>query len=119
VHDLPTVRDKPTPALRTAGACRLVEWKPFDTGSLIGKATIAFAGGWVVSNVPVFQRTDGTLSAGTPDAPLVDQNGNQIRDADGKRRYSKIISFENTTARDRWNRTVLAALADAGIGGAP
>jgi hypothetical protein len=97
---------------------RLIDWKPLDSGSLIGKATIAFASGLTVSNIPVFRGRDGALSAGGPDAPLVDQNGIQLRDAGGKRRYTKVISFENREARERWNRAVLTALRDAGIAGA-
>jgi hypothetical protein len=33
-------------------------------------------------------------------------------------RYNKIISFETPQARDRLNAAILAALHDAGIGGA-
>jgi hypothetical protein len=118
-HDTETRSLQPhQPVARSERGCRVIDWKPFDTGGLIGKATITFAGGWTVAGIPIFRRADGSLSAGTPDAPLVDASGNQLRDAEGKRRYSKIISFENAAARDRWNRAVLAALADAGIGGA-
>ena len=51
---------------------------PFESGALIGKEKVAFRGGWVVSEVPVFRGRDGSLSAGGPDAPLVDQTGAQL-----------------------------------------
>jgi hypothetical protein len=81
--------------------CRLVDWKPFESGALIGKASVAFPGGCIVSSIPIFRRQDGTLLAGGPDAPLADQTGTQLRDADGKHCYTKIIAFEDRTARDR------------------
>jgi len=116
---LPAPQPRSDVAPRSERQCKLIEWKPFDSGALIGKATIAFQGGWIVSNVPIFRGRDGTLTAAGPDAPLVDSTGAQLRDADGKRRYTKIITFADRDARERWNRTVLAALADAGIGGVP
>jgi hypothetical protein len=99
---------------------RLVEWKPSagQSSALIGKATICFAGGWTISGIPVFQSADGSLSVGTPDAPLVDRDGVQLRDENGKRRYGKIISFATPDARKRWQRLALGALAAAGITGA-
>jgi hypothetical protein len=98
---------------------RLVEWKPTtgQSGALIGKATICFAGGWTISGIPVFQGADG-LSVGTPDAPLVDRDGVQLRDENNKRRYGKIVSFSTAEARKRWQILVLAALAAGGISGA-
>jgi hypothetical protein len=99
---------------------RLVEWKPTtgQSGALIGKATICFAGGWTISGIPVFQGADG-LSVGTPDAPLVDRDGVQLRDESNKRRYVKVVSFATSEARKRWQVLVLGALAAGGITGAP
>jgi hypothetical protein len=99
--------------------CRLVDWKPYGKGALLGKATIAFASGVIICGIPVFRTNTGGLSAAGPDAPLVDSEGIQLRDADGKRQYGKVIKFQTPAARDRWSRMVLAALADAGIGGSP
>jgi hypothetical protein len=100
---------------------RLVEWKPTtgQSGALIGRATICFAGGWTISSIPVFQSADGSLRVGTPDAPLVDRDGVQLRDENNKRRYSKIVSFATPEARKRWQILVLGALAAGGITGAP
>jgi hypothetical protein len=105
----PAVRGEPR-------ICVLREWKPASgSSSLLGKATVAFSGGWTVAGVPVFRRGDGSLSVGAPDAPLVDADGQQLRDENGKRRYTKVISFETQQARDRWNAAILAALAQGGI----
>jgi hypothetical protein len=104
----------------TDRACRLIEWKPwpFDNPSLIGHCAIAFSGGWVVHAIPAFRRADGSLSVGVPNAAQLDGDG-RIKQRDGKRDYKSILTFETTDARERWQRMVLAALADGGITGAP
>jgi hypothetical protein len=95
---------------------RMLEWKPATgNSSLLGKATIRFSGGWIVSGVPIFVRADGSLSAGTPDSPLIGPNGQQLVDDAGKRRYGRIIAFDGPEARRRWNDAVLAAVIDGGI----
>jgi hypothetical protein len=108
--------DHPPSRRQTDRITRLLEWRPASGNSaLVGKASIRFSGGWIVSNVPVFRRADGSLSAGPPDAPLVGADGQQLTDENGKKRYTKIISFETQDARARWNEAVLAAVAEAGI----
>jgi hypothetical protein len=98
--------------------CRITQWLPFGSGALLGKATVEFRNGLVISGVPVFRKGDGSLSVGTPDCPLVDSQGMQLRDADtGKRRYGKVVSLATQEARERWNATITSALADAGITG--
>jgi hypothetical protein len=95
---------------------RMLEWRPAAGNSaLVGKATIRFPGGWIVSGIPIFRRADGTLSAGTPDAPLVGPDGQQLVDDEGKKRYGRVISFDGAAARERWNDAVLAAVAEGGI----
>jgi hypothetical protein len=98
-----------------------VEWKPwpFDNPSLIGHATIAFAGGWVINAIPVFKRSDGSISAGVPSLPTLDGEGRVKLKPDGKRDYHAVISFESGEARERWQRLVLGALDAAGISAGP
>jgi hypothetical protein len=103
-------------ARRTERACRLVQWTPVDNNpSLIGRATIAFVGGWVVGGIPVFRRADGSLSAGVPNSAQLDAEG-RIKVRDGKRQYASILTFETAEAKARWGRMVLGALAEAGVG---
>ena len=64
--------------------------------------------------IPVFRRGDGSLSVGVPNAAQLDSEG-RIKQRDGKRDYKSILTFETTDARERWQRMVLAALADGGI----
>jgi hypothetical protein len=97
-------------------SCRLVQWAPVDNNpSLIGRATIAFAGGWVVVGIPIFRRANGSLSVGVPSSAQLDAEG-RIKVRDGKRQYTPILTFESAEAKARWQRMVLGALADAGIG---
>jgi hypothetical protein len=101
---------------RAERACRLVQWSRVDNNpSLIGRATIVFAGGWIVSAIPIFRRADGSLSAGVPSSAQLDADG-RIKVRDGKRQYTPILTFESAEAKARWQRMVLGALAAAGIG---
>lgn len=99
--------------------CRLIEWKPwpFDSASLIGNCAVSFSG-WVVHQVPVFRKADGSLSIGTPNAAQLEGDG-RVKVRDGKRQYSAVMTFETIDARERWRRMVLAALAAGGIVGGP
>jgi hypothetical protein len=108
--NLPAIPDRPPPA------CRLRDWKPWTlpNPSLIGHATVTFNSGWTINSIPIFRRGDGTLSAGPPSVPILDADGRHKRDAVGKKSYAAVITFEGT-GRDLWNKTVLRALADAGI----
>jgi hypothetical protein len=93
-----------------------VQWTPVDNNpSLIGRATVAFAGGWVVHRIPVFRKGDGSISVGAPDAADVDRDGQIRKKPDGKKSYHRIITFESSEAKARWDRMVLGALADAGV----
>jgi hypothetical protein len=106
--------------VRSERACRLVAWKPwpFPNNSLIGHCAVAFAGGWVVHDIPVFRRADDTLSVGVPNTAQLDGEG-RIKLKDGKRQYTSVLSFETAEGRARWKRLVLGALAAGGITGAP
>lgn len=109
----------PTPGHHAERVCRLRGWKPwpFENPSLIGHCAIAFAGGWVVHDIPVFRTADGGLSVGVPSIPHLDRDGRVKLKPDGRRDYSVAMSFETKQARERWQRLVLGALATGGIGG--
>jgi hypothetical protein len=106
-------------APRAERVCRLLEWRPwpFPNPSLLGHCSVSFSGGWCVHRVPVFKRADGTISVSTPEAADVDREGRAKLKPDGKRSYTKIITFETASARERWQQSILAALAAAGISG--
>jgi hypothetical protein len=70
---------------------------------------------FIAGTIPVFRRADGTLSVGVPSAPQLDREGRVKLKPDGKREYKASVSFETPEGRDRWQRLVLGALADAGV----
>ena len=104
--------------LRAERTCRLVQWTPwpFPNPALIGHCSIAFAGGWQVHRIPVFRKGDGTISCGAPEAADLDRDGRIKLKPDGKKLYGKVITFETGEAKARWDRMVLGALAEAGVG---
>ena len=103
--------------LRSERTCRLVQWTPwpFPNPALIGHCAVSFAGGWQVHRIPVFRKADGSISVGTPEAADLDRDGHIKLKPDGKKSYGKVITFESSEAKARWDRMVLGALADAGI----
>jgi hypothetical protein len=103
------------PQSRTGERARLVDWRPVaDNPSLAGRATIDFDG-WVVAGIPIFKKGGGSLSSGVPSCPVLAPDGTHAVDQAGKRRYVPVITFGDCAARERWDRAVLAALADAGV----
>src|SRR5689334_9505598 len=109
---VPTTSTEPRP-------CRLIQWTPKSdpASTLLGYATVSFSG-WVVNRIPIWRGNDGSLSPGKPGAPEVDGAGRVRLGADGKRTYWYAISFEGREPKERWERSILAALHAAGIGGA-
>ena len=100
----------------TKQRCRLVRWTPwpFENPALIGHCSVAFTGGWCVHSIPVFRRGDGSLSVGAPDIPVLDREGRIRLRPDGKRHYTKLLTFETAEARERWS-ALLGALAAGDI----
>jgi len=103
------------PVRQPGAGARLVKYEPwpFPNPSLIGHATVDFSG-WIVSKIPIFRRSDGSLSAGVPNAAEVDRDGRQ-KERDGKKQYWSVITFVDGDAKERWMRAVLNALATGGI----
>jgi len=107
------------PAISGAVACRVKKWEPWSAApgsSLVGHVTVSFHG-WTINRIPIFSRADGGLSAGSPSAPEIDREGKVRTRPDGKRAYWQMVTFDDDTARDRWQRAILAALDAAGIRG--
>ena len=73
---------------------------------------------WCRRLTPEMVAAPGGLSPGVPSVPDIGGDGRR-REREGKKLWRPIISFSARDARARWQRTVLAALTAAGIGGAP
>jgi hypothetical protein len=116
-HLPPAIRQTDLPALpRQPGAgAKLLGYRPWDRpGAVRGHFGVDFSG-WIVQHVPIFTRTDGSLSVGSPSAPEIDGEGRHRIGEDGKRLYWPLLRFRDRDARQRFVRSVLAALADAGV----
>jgi hypothetical protein len=87
---------------------------PFPSPHLIGHATVDFSDWMVAKIIPVFQRGDGALSVSGPSAPKISREGRQ-RERDGNGVYAPVITCATSDACERWQRVVLAGLAEAGI----
>jgi hypothetical protein len=107
------------PKSASAAGFVLLEWKPFagSSGSLLGTATEQQPSEQIVYDVPAFRKADGSVSVGLPSKPLVSSDGIQLRDADGRKRYTKTVDFASASARSRWAAAIAALLEAAGIGG--
>jgi hypothetical protein len=92
--------------------CRLAARTPWpvENQHLFGHCLICFWGGWLVRQVPVFRRKDGSIGIGTPNNADLDRDGRVRLGFGGKRPYRPIITFEDTAGR-----AILAAPADAGL----
>jgi hypothetical protein len=85
------------------------DWKPRCSGTLRGFCTVHLPSGLTLHEVSVHTR-DGSWWVMPASKPTISKDGASLRDADGKIRYSPIVSFESRKARDRFNAGVLDAL---------
>jgi hypothetical protein len=85
------------------------DWKPRLSGTLRGFCTVHLPSGLTLHEVSVHTR-DGSWWVMPASKPMISKDGAALRDADGRIRYSPIVSFESRQARDRFNAGVLDAL---------
>jgi hypothetical protein len=84
------------------------DWKPLHRNTLQGFLTAHLPSGMNLHDVSVHYR-DGTWWASPASKPLLGADGAALRDADGKIRYSLIVSFEKA-ARSRFSNAIITAL---------
>lgn len=98
----------------------VLAWKPIAKGSLLGFARVRLGRALVINDVPVLQ-TNGKFWASMPGKPLVDRDGQPLRDAKGKQRFSPVLEWEDRETGNRFSAAVVEAVqAEHGpIGGAP
>lgn len=85
------------------------DWKPRQSGTLRGFFTAHLPSGLTLHELSVHTR-DGKWWVMPASKPMLSKDGTALRDANGKIRYSPIVSFESRRARDRFNASVLGAL---------
>ena len=85
------------------------DWKPRHSGTLRGFCTVHLPSGLTLHELSVHTR-DGSWWIMPPSKPMLSKDGTALRDAEGKIRYSPIVSFASRQARERFNTGVLNAL---------
>jgi len=80
-----------------------------ERNSLRGFCRVRAPSGLIFHDVAVHQRS-GVAWASPAAKPMLDRNGQQMRDAGGKALWSPIISFSNREARDRFSTAVVDAM---------
>jgi hypothetical protein len=86
----------------------LLAWTPHTAGTLRGFARVQFPSGIIVDGITV--HVAGSRAWATPPGRPWIEDGQLVREPDGKPRYATIISFVNHGRRARWSDTVLAAV---------
>lgn len=77
--------------------------------TLVGFATVRTPSGTVFNDTSIHVK-DGRAWASPASKPILDRNGAQLKDADGKAKWSPVVSFVDKATRDRWSGEVIAAL---------
>jgi hypothetical protein len=85
---------------------RLVAWRPLTKGALRGFATVELPIGLTISDCPVLI-SHGKTWASMPAKPILDRDGRQKADANGKASYASILSWRDRDLADRWSAAVV------------
>lgn len=96
---------------QTPRRMQIKAWRPFVKNTLRGFATVELPIGLVISDITVHTK-NGKSWASFPAKAQIDKDG-QIRVADGKIQYVKILEWSNRDLSDRFsNALVQAVLAE-------
>jgi len=87
----------------------LLGWRPMAKGSLRGFAKVRLGRALVINDIPVLQ-SNGKAWASMPGKPLVDRDGQPMRDNRGKARFAPILEWSDRDAGDRFSAAVVEAV---------
>lgn len=87
----------------------ILDWRPVVKNTLRGFAVVRQPSGMVIADVGVHER-EGKAWASPPSKPMLDRDGRQLRDTDGKARWSNLISFADRATQTTWSDAVVAAV---------
>ncbi len=87
----------------------ILEWRTVAKNTLRGFALVRQPSGMVIADIGLHQR-EGKAWASPPSKPMLDRDGRQMRDADGKARWSNLISFADRATQTTWSDAVVAAV---------
>jgi hypothetical protein len=91
---------------------RLLDFKLVRKNSLTGFAAVAIdPPGLVINDIPVCQAANGRAWATLPSRPMIDAQGEVMRDDRGKVRYSAILEWRSRELRERFSNAVVTAVS--------
>lgn len=93
----------------TATAFVIIQFRPVSKNTLIGFATVEHPSGLCIADNGIHQR-DGKAWASPLSKPMLIRDGRQMRDAEGKLRWSPLITFTDRRTQTAWSDAVIAAL---------
>jgi hypothetical protein len=89
---------------------RIRSFRAVRRNLLHGFATVEMPSGLIITDI-VIGSSHGKWWALPPSEPMIDGNGNPLRDEEtGKVRYSPVVDFRDKETRRRWSDAVIAAL---------
>jgi hypothetical protein len=86
---------------------RVVDFKPVRKGTLRGFASVKLPNGLVITDV-VIGESSGKQWALLPSKAMIDRDGQLMRDAGGKIRYSPVIEWGTPALREEFSRRIAA-----------
>lgn len=88
----------------------ILDWRPMRRNSLLGFAQIQL-GALKIKDVTININT-GRKWAGLPAKPMMDRDGNALRNEQGKVKYVPLLEWDNKGAGDRFSESVIMALEE-------
>jgi hypothetical protein len=88
------------------------DWKPLRRNALLGFVKVEFPSGMIISDVTILTSERGAW-ASPPSKPQVTKEGVQMKDANGKAKFTPIIEFRDKATRELWSNSIIAALRRA------
>jgi hypothetical protein len=97
-----------------ADITRLIGFRPFRKGTLIGFARVQFADGTQIGEIQIHRQGGKCWAAPSARPWLTDGDNQLVRDAEGRVRWSNdIIGFATHSRRRQWSDDVIAAVRAA------
>jgi hypothetical protein len=96
--------DRPPPK-----SLRLIAWRPLAKGALRGFATVELPIGLKLVDCPVLV-SKGKVWASLPSKPVLDRNGRQKTDVNGRPAYAAILEWRSRELSDRFSQAVVTAI---------
>src|SRR5215469_6179027 len=97
-------RNQALPSSRST--LQVLDVRRMRRNSLRGFASVKLPNGLVINDV-VLGKTSGRRWALLPSKPMVDRNGEPIRDAEGKMRYAAILEWGSKELQQEFSRRVV------------